>query len=228
MSKENFEQVIGYTFNDENLLKMALTHSSCCRERSASQGINNERLEFLGDALFDAVVSAELYIRMGSVDEGVLTKTRAQVVCEASLAAAGKKLELGKYLYMGRGEEAIGGRRRKSNIADAMEAIIGAIFLDGGYEATADFINRHFAKTMQDAINGKLFADFKTRIQEEIQKKRDGSTLKYVLDRTSGPDHNKTFFVHLECDGKVLGRGSGSSKKQAEQQAAKAALERGV
>ena len=228
MNREKFEKIIGYTFKDKSLLRTALTHSSCCRERKNCYSVNNERLEFLGDAFFDAVVSAELYKKMGKVDEGVLTKTRAQVVCESSLASAGKKLNLGEYLYMGRGEEAIGGRNRKSNIADAMEAIIGAIFLDGGYEAAADFINRQFKSTMEDAINGKLFTDFKTRIQEEIQKKKDGSTLKYVLDRTSGPDHNKTFYVHIECDGKLLGRGSGSSKKQAEQQAAKAALERGV
>ena len=228
MNRLEFEGKIGYRFKNKDLLRIALTHSSYCRENAENHCYNNERLEFLGDALLETAVSVELFRRMKNVDEGVLTKTRAQVVCETSLAAIGTNLSIGEYLLMGRGEAAIGGRQRRSNIADALEAVIGAIFLDGGYDQAADFIYREFENTMEDAINGRLFTDYKTRIQEEVQKKRDGSTIQYKLDGTSGPDHNKTFYVHIECDGKILGKGSGSSKKQAEQQAAKAALERGV
>ena len=228
MNDLEFEENIGYRFANRDLLRAALTHSSYSGGEKNPHSINNERLEFLGDAFFDAVISTELFRRMGKVDEGVLTKTRAQIVCENSLESAGNRLDIGKYLYMGRGEETIGGRTRKSNIADAMEAVMGAIFLDGGYDAVAEFIKREFNDTVEDAISGKLFTDFKTRIQEEIQKKKDGRRQEYILDKTTGPDHNKKFFVHIECDGMILGEGYGSSKKKAEQQAAKAALERGV
>ncbi len=226
MNSAILEEKLQYTFKDKKLIEKALTHSSYCREGSGSQKVNNERLEFLGDAFFDAVISSVLYEKMKDVDEGKLTKTRAQIVCEKSLASVSRKMSIGDFLNMGKGEEHLGGRQRESILADALEAIIGAIFLDGGYEAAAAVIKREFAQTVDDALAGKLFADYKTQIQEALQKRGKHTVIRYIVDRSEGPDHDKTFFVHLEYNGKILGSGSGKSKKEAEQHAAKAALTR--
>jgi ribonuclease-3 len=223
----DFEQMIQYAFRDKSLLEKALTHSSFCREHTAESKNNNERLEFLGDALLDAIISVELYNRMEAVDEGRLTKTRALIVCESSLAAIGTRLDIGNHLNMGKGEEHSGGRKRDSIIADAVEAVIGAIYLDGGHDAATAFVSREFRTTIEDALAGKLFSDYKTQIQEALQKGGGQNAISYHLDRAEGPDHNKTFYVHLVYNGKTLGRGFGKSKKEAEQQAAKEALERG-
>lgn len=225
MNNLDFEQIIKYSFKDKTLLDKALTHSSYCREHGVDAKDNNERLEFLGDAFFDAVISVELYKRLEKVDEGKLTKTRALIVCEKSLASVAAGLHIGDYLNMGKGENQSGGRQRESILADAMEAIIGAIYLDGGYEEMAKFVGREFAHTIDDALAGKLFTDYKTQVQEVLQKRGQKTEISYVTDREEGPDHDKTFYVHLVCNGKTLGRGSGKSKKEAAQNAAKATLE---
>ncbi len=220
-----FEQLIGYKFNNEIYLERALTHSSYNKEKNTKHQ-DNERLEFLGDAYFDAIVSAELFKTMKGVTEGKLTKTRALVVCESSLAKAARRLGLGKYIYIGHGEEVAGGRDKDSILADAMEAVIGAIFIDGGYEQTEKFVLKYFAETIKDAAEGKLFSDYKSEVQEFIQKNGRNLAITYNTVKEEGPAHDKTFFVNLTYDGKILGEGSGKSKKEAEQQAAKTALAR--
>lgn len=222
MNNSDFEKKIHYTFKDKELLNQALTHSSFCREHGVAPKDNNERLEFLGDAFFDAIISVELYKRLERVDEGRLTKTRALIVCEKSLAAVALRLGIGNYLNMGKGEEHSGGRNRESILADAVEAVVGAIYLDGGYEEAYRFVSREFRGTVEDALAGKLFTDYKTQVQEVLQKRGRKTTIIYQMDREEGPDHDKTFYVHLVCDGKRLGSGCGKSKKEAEQDAAKA------
>lgn len=222
MNNGDFEKKIQYTFKDKALLNKALTHSSFCREHGGEALENNERLEFLGDAFFDAIISVELYKRLEKVDEGKLTKTRAAIVCEKSLATVAARLDIGAYLNMGKGEELSGGRHRESIMADAVEAIVGAIYLDGGYEEAYRFVSREFQKTVKVALEGKLFNDYKTQVQELLQKRGHKTIISYHLDRAEGPDHNKTFYVHLVYNGKTLGSGCGKSKKEAEQDAAKA------
>ncbi len=226
MNSREFEKVIGYTFKNPDYLERALTHSSYNKEKKTHH-VDNERLEFLGDAFFDAIISAELFRRMGQVTEGRLTKTRAQIVCERSLAGVARQLHVGKYINMGHGEDSAGGRRKDSILADAMEAIIGALFMDGGYDTAQQFVVRVFEETIDKAVSGKLFSDYKSEIQELLQAKGKGANIIYEIDREEGPAHDKTFFVHLEYNGQILGCGKGKSKKEAEQNAAKAALERG-
>lgn len=228
MNNGEFEKKIGYKFKDKALLEKALTHSSYCRENGVAARDSNERLEFLGDAFFDAVIGVALYKRLEKSNEGRLTKTRAAIVCEKSLAEVGSRLTIGSFINMGKGEEMSGGRNRESIIADAMEAVIGAIYLDGGYEEVYKFVSEQFADTVENALAGKLFKDYKSQIQEELQKRGKIITITYHLDKTEGPDHDKVFYVHLECNGETLGKGSGKSKKEAEQNAAKTALERGA
>lgn len=206
-------------------LERALTHSSYNREKNTKHQ-DNERLEFLGDAFFDAIISAELYKRMETVTEGRLTKTRALVVCESSLAKAARKFNLGQYIYIGHGEEVAGGRDKDSILADAMEAVIGALYMDAGYETTQQFVLGVFADTINAAVEGKLFSDYKSEIQETLQKNGRNVAIVYETDKEEGPAHDKTFFVHLSYDGKILGDGRGKSKKEAEQNAAKAAIAR--
>ncbi|NLY71386.1 MAG: ribonuclease III [Clostridiales bacterium] len=219
------EKVINYQFRDQQLLINALTHSSYSNEElDKTSSKNNERLEFLGDAIFDAIISEYLYKLMTDVEEGRLSKLRAMIVCESSLAECGKRLGINKYLRLGRGEENNGGRERNSIIADAMEAIIGAIFLDGGIEKAREFVLNFFKPTIELALSGKLNTDFKSEIQERLQA-QGVSEITYKLDKQKGPDHNKTFYVSLWADGNMLGTGEGKTKKEAEQNAAKAALE---
>lgn len=227
MNNQEFEKIIKYEFKDKGLLNKALTHSSYCRENNLESNQSNERLEFLGDAFLDAITGAELYRRLSDVNEGRLTKTRALVVCEKSLAEIGNKLNIGKFLNMGNGEQRNGGRHRESIVADAMEAVIGAVFIDSDYKTTRDFVLREFAGVIDDAMAGKLFTDYKTQIQEILQSKGTVPVIKYVLDRAEGPDHDKTFYVHLVSDDKILGSGVGKSKKEAEQNAAKATIKGG-
>lgn len=223
MNSGDFEKEIQYQFKDKRLLDQALTHSSFSREHGVGKK-NNERLEFLGDAFLDAIISDCLYKRLYKVDEGKLTKTRALIVCEKSLAAVGMQLHIGSYLNMGRGEELSGGRHRESIMADAMEAVIGAIYLDGGYEEAVRFVCREFDGIVEDALAGRLFTDYKTQVQEVLQKGGNRVSITYPLDKEEGPDHNKTFYVYLLCNGEKLGSGWGKSKKEAEQLAAKETL----
>ncbi len=224
MKIKEFEQKIGYQFQNRNYLETALTHSSFNREKNTKHQ-DNERLEFLGDAFFDAVISVELYERLKHVTEGKLTKTRALIVCESALAQVARGYELGSYLNLGHGEDTGGGRHKDSILADSMEAVIGAIYLDGGYQAMQSFVKKSFSRMIDQAIDGKLFSDYKSEVQEILQGKGKPVTIAYETDREEGPAHDKTFFVHLSCNGEIMGKGIGKSKKEAEQNAAKQTLE---
>lgn len=224
MRNNDFQEKIGYSFADPALLETALTHSSYCHEGKRDGLFSNERLEFLGDSILNATIGESLYLRAFDVEEGKLTKLRAQVVCERSLAECARRYSLAEVLKLGRGEELSGGRERESILADAMEALIGAVFLDGGYEQARKFVLRVFDPTMAKALAGNLHSDFKTEIQEKLQANGAGEIL-YRIDREEGPDHQKTFYVSLWHGGEKLGEGRGRSKKEAEQNAAKAALE---
>lgn len=224
MKIKEFEQKIGYQFQNRNYLEAALTHSSFNREKNTKHQ-DNERLEFLGDAFFDAVISVELYERLKHVTEGKLTKTRALIVCESALAQVARDYELGSYLNLGHGEDTGGGRHKDSILADSMEAVIGAIYLDGGYQAMQNFVKKSFSRMIDQAIDGKLFSDYKSEVQEILQGKGKPVTIAYETDREEGPAHDKTFFVHLSCNGEIMGKGIGKSKKEAEQNAAKQTLE---
>ncbi|QXM07468.1 ribonuclease III [Crassaminicella indica] len=214
---------IGYTFKDIALLNEALTHSSYANENKKRNGKHNERLEFLGDAVLSIVISDYLYNRLYTLQEGELTKIRASIVCEPSLANCSRLMNFGKYLLLGKGEEVTGGRERVSILADTFEAIIGAIYLDGGLSKAKEFILNSLKMTIEDAIEGKIFKDYKTHLQEIIQSVNDDKINYEVIDEI-GPDHNKVFYVHVKIGNKVLGKGSGKSKKEAEQNAAKEAL----
>ena len=213
---ERFESVIGYKFNDRKLLRQALTHSSYANERRVNKQENNERLEFLGDAVLELSTSEYLYLADKSMPEGELTKLRASLVCEQTLSMCAKDINLGKFLLLGKGEDATGGRERKSILSDAMEAVIGAIYLDGGFTNAKEFINKFI---LSDIDNKKLFFDSKTILQEIVQsdyKKK----LHYELISETGPDHNKNFTVMAYMDDREMCSGVGHTKKAAEQEAA--------
>lgn len=219
------EGKIRYEFRDKELLENAVTHSSYIKEHDRDKK-SNERLEFLGDAFFDAIIGEEMYKIFPHQEEGFLSRVRASLVCEKSLAKAARQLDLGEYILLGNGEEKSGGRLRESILADAMEAVIGAIYLDGGFEATKRVVLDIFRGAIEDAKEGKfIIKDYKTALQEKLQ--HEGITdIKYVLINESGPDHDKTFKVQLIVGGRPETTGEGKSKKQAEQQAAQAMIER--
>lgn len=218
---------IGYRFKDESILRTALTHSSYSSEHKMDYASNNERLEFIGDAFVDAAVGAEIFMIMKEEPEGVLSKNRADVVREESLADVARGIGLGDYIYMGKGEEATGGRNKNSILADCFEALIGAIILDGGYDAGKRVILDLLGEKIELAVAGKLRQDYKTMLQEKIQEKTHDLRIKYTTVSESGPDHNKTFTVEVSAGTTVIGRGTGKSKAKAEQEAAKDALSKG-
>ena len=214
------EKRIGYTFKDFSLLKKAMMHSSYTNEKHLEKYECNERLEFLGDAVLELISSEFLFLDEPKVSEGQLTKTRASMVCEPALAFCARDIELGSYLLLGKGEEATGGRLRDSVTSDAMEALIGAIYLDGGFTNAKEFIHRFI---LTDLENKKLFFDSKTILQEIVQAKMKG-TITYKLVKEEGPDHNKSFYIEAEIGDKVYGTGKGRTKKAAEQEAAYKAI----
>ncbi|MDE6362972.1 MAG: ribonuclease III [Lachnospiraceae bacterium] len=213
---------IGYQFQDEALLKQALTHSSFANEQKINKLNNYERLEFLGDAVLELVSSEFLYNENEDMPEGQLTRLRASMVCEPALAYCARDIQLNSYILLGKGEESTGGRKRDSIISDVMEAVIGAIFMDGGIENAKKFIYRFVLSDLEDKI---LFMDSKTLLQEEIQKKNT-SQLRYELVGEEGPDHDKQFSVEAYLDDRLIGSGVGRTKKAAEQQAAYEALKK--
>ena len=219
---------IGYRFKDESLLKIALTHSSYTSEHKMEYSSNNERLEFIGDAYVDAAVGAELFMIMSDAPEGVLSRNRADVVREESLADIARTISLGEYIYMGKGEESTGGRNKDSILADCFEALIGAIIIDGGYEAGRKVALELLGDKISLAVQGKLRQDFKTMLQEKYQEKNHDLRIRYNTVGESGPDHNKTFTVEVLVGSKPVGRGTGKSKAKAEQEAARDALSKGV
>ena len=219
MKIKEFEEIIGYSFKNANLLKTALTHSSYANERGL--GECNERLEFLGDSVLGVVTADYFYHNLNHLPEGEMTKKRAACACEKSLYKFAKEIDLGKYIYLGRGEENMGGRDRASILADAFEAVIAAIYLDSGLDEARKFVLRFVKKAANENISLK---DYKTELQEIIQKNPD-EHLSYVLVGESGPDHDKRFEVEVLLNSNVIGCGIGRSKKLAEQEAARQALE---
>lgn len=213
---QELEDIIGYSFKNKDLLKLAMTHSSYANEHNNSKLENNERLEFLGDAVLELTVSSFLYNEYKNVNEGELTKTRASMVCEPTLFLCAQDIKLSDYILLGKGEEATGGRKRPSIVSDAMEALIGAIYLDSGIDSAKEFITKFILK---DIENKKLFYDSKTILQEITQGKHMGD-ISYELISEEGPDHNKIFNVALKIGDKIVEKGCGKTKKAAEQEAA--------
>ncbi len=213
---KEFQRIIGYEFRDESLLEQALTHSSYANEHHMKKLSDNERLEFLGDAVLEIVSSEFLYLNYTDLNEGKLSRLRASLVCEPTLAYICKDINLGDYVRLSKGEDMTGGRNRKSILSDAFEATIGAIFLDGGMEPASAYIHRF---VLNDIEHKQLFHDSKTRLQEVVQANFK-DTLKYILVSESGPDHAKEFKVEAIVGDRVLGHGTGGTKKAAEQEAA--------
>lgn len=220
----DFQKSIGYNFGDVTILVTALTHSSYTANR-AEVIEHNERLEFLGDSVLSMIISQHIFKGCNELAEGQLTRIRANVVCEQSLHSAANKINLGRYLLISKGEELTGGRTRPSILADAFEALIAAIYLDGGLEKAQSFVLKHLNNTIKLAIQNKIISDFKSFFQEYIQKTNQGK-ISYKLLSEEGPDHNKTFEMAILLDDEVLGQGAGASKKEAQQAAAKDAIEK--
>lgn len=213
-----FQKTIGYSFQKENLLKNALTHSSYANEKHWNYETNNERLEFLGDAVLEVISSEFIFLNHAHMVEGKMTKMRASLVCEMSLAASAREIGLGHYIYLGHGEKTTGGAKRDSILSDAFEAVIGAIYLDGGYEPAKKFVLRY---VLSDIEKKQLFYDSKTILQEMVQQTSHQNTaIHYPVMKEEGPDHNKNFVVKCTINGKDYASGQGPTKKKAEQQAA--------
>ena len=219
---KDLETALGYRFHNISLLQNALAHSSYANERWHDSLKSNERLEFLGDSILGMIVAEYLYRNFPDRPEGELTRMRADMVCENSLAAVAEKLSLGNYLLLGHGEERFGGRARASILADAVESVIAASFLDGGMEAARGVVERFVLSNVP--VKRLQNVDYKTALQELVQQKKN-QVLSYALVGESGPDHDKQFCVEVCLNGTVVGSGVGSSKKRAEQEAARSAME---
>lgn len=217
---EKLEERISYHFRNRNLLKQAVTHSSYSNEKRMSKLANNERLEFLGDAVLEVISSEFIFKKYKQMDEGEMTKLRASLVCEQSLASCAREIELGKFLLLGKGEMNTGGRERDSILSDALESVIGAIYLDGGFTSAKEFVE---GLVLSDIEGKQLFYDSKTILQEVVQSQYK-EILHYELIGEVGPDHDKTFTVAVFIGDKELGTGSGRTKKAAEHEAAYQAI----
>ena len=220
---KDLEAAIGYTFRNIQLLQNALTHSSYANERWHNSLLSNERLEFLGDSVLGMLVAEYLYKTFPDRPEGELTRMRADMVCEHTLATVANKIGLGTHLMLGHGEERLGGRSRESILADATESVIAACFLDGGLAAAEQFVKQYIL--VEVPVSRPNNMDYKTALQELVQQKKN-QVLSYRLAGQSGPDHDKQFDVEVSLNGSVVGSGSGSSKKRAEQMAARSAIEK--
>lgn len=218
---EKLEGALGYSFHDRALLQLALTHTSYANEHKEEGAGDNERLEFLGDAVLETICSEYLYRRHPEKNEGGLSMLRASIVCEPTLALCAHDFDLSDYLVLGNGENQSGGRYRDSIVSDAMEAVIGAVYLDGGFEAAERFISMHILK---DIGEKQLFVDSKTNLQEIVQAEE--KQINYVLVREEGPDHDKIFTMEAVIDGETAGVGTGRTKKAAEQHAAFEAIKK--
>ncbi|SMC46761.1 ribonuclease III [Papillibacter cinnamivorans] len=222
-SPNTLEEKLKYQFKNPALLELALNHSSYANENRSRNIQSNERLEFLGDSILGMITAEYLFFTYGEMPEGELTRLRASLVCEQSLVLVAKELDLGEYIRLGRGEESGGGRQRPSILADAVEAVLAAVYLDGGYKTARKIIYREiFART--ERSGKKPMRDYKTALQELVQRET-GQVLSYRLLEESGPDHSKTFLVEVLLNDRPAGQGTGHSKKEAEQAAASAAIE---
>lgn len=221
---EKMQQILNYTYKSSVLLEEALTHSSYANEHRNHHTKDNERLEFLGDAILDLIISEYLFKKYPDMPEGDLSKIRASIVCEGSLAKMARKMALGQYILLGKGEEQTGGRERSSILADAFEAITGSLFLDGGFDRARCFIHDTLIEEVEHTESIEtLYTDYKTLLQECIQKV-SMNPIHYEVVGEEGPDHDKHFYVEVFHEERSLGRGVGKSKKEAEQDAAKKAL----
>ena len=220
---QELEKKLNYTFRDPGLLREALSHSSYANEHRSAGLRSNERLEFLGDSVLGFVTAEFLFLQHPDLPEGDLTRIRAALVCEQSLYEVARKLDLGRYLKLGRGEEAGGGRERTSILADATEAVFAAVYLDGGIGAASTLIHRVLLDAEKEEVVEERRRDYKTALQELVQRQAD-QVLTYRMIGEEGPDHDKTFLAEVLLNGTQVGTGSGHSKKEAEQSAAKAAL----
>ena len=220
---KDLETSIGYRFRNIQLLQNALTHSSYANERWHNSLLSNERLEFLGDSVLGMLVADYLYSTFPNRPEGELTRMRADMVCEHTLAEVANKIGLGEHLLLGHGEERLGGRSRESILADATESVIAACYLDGGLNAALQFVQKYIL--VEVPVTRLNNVDYKTALQELVQQKKN-QVLSYALVGQSGPDHDKQFEVEVSLNGTTVGKGTGRSKKRAEQMAAKAAIEK--
>ena len=214
------QEVIGYMFQDKQLLKTALTHSSYANEKRWAYARNNERLEFLGDAVLEIISSEFLFKKNPNMMEGEMTKLRASLVCEPSLAISAREIDLGKYLNLGKGEEATGGAKRDSILSDAFEAVIGAIYLDGGFTSAKEFVLKY---VLSDIEKKQLFYDSKTILQEYVQANTDEQVMYHII-KEEGPDHDKLYYSECMVGETSVGIGHGKTKKSAEQAAAYEAI----
>ncbi len=219
------ENKINYNFKDKSIVLTAITHSSYANEKKAKKLKYNERIEFLGDSVLSLTISEHLYKMYPDLPEGELTVTRSKIVCESSLSKCASQIGLGEILLLGKGEELSGGRQKSSILSDAFEALIGAVYLDGGFETARDFIMRSMESIIKSSMQGKLFYDYKTQLQERVQQKGD-QQITYIIIDEAGPDHNKTFVAEIRINNAVFGQGTGHSKKEAEQNAARDALDK--
>lgn len=229
IDKERFQQLLALQenieihFEDLNTLNQAFIHPSLINEKEKPHQDNNQRLEYLGDAVLELAVSEYLYRHYNFLSEGQMTKIRANTVCEPSLARVARQLGLGDYLILGKGEENTGGRQKTSILADTLEALIGAVYIDKNYDLAYDFIISNLETVILKSFDGEWGTDYKTNLQEILQK-FDSERVLYNVIKESGPDHDKVFYVEVVWKNRVLGTGTGKSKKQAEQKAAKAAM----
>ncbi|MDQ2085261.1 ribonuclease III [Herbivorax sp. ANBcel31] len=221
---KKLEGKIGYTFKDKNNIILALTHSSYANEYKSQNFTSNERLEFLGDTVLNMIISEDIYNKYYNLSEGEMTKFRSNVICEASLARCAKNINIGEYLLLGKGEENTGGRSRISILSDSVEALIGALYLDAGIERTRFFVLNHMGEMIEESIKGIIFMDYKTQLQEILQRSNEKKVVYEIIDE-KGPDHNKVFISQVKIDDRPAGRGKGRTKKEAEQMAAKETIE---
>lgn len=224
MDISDLEETIGYKFNDNGVLYQALSHSSYTYEKKGT-AIGNERLEFLGDSILGLVVGDTLFKRLPDDREGSLTKKRALVVCETSLSQVANDISLGKYLKLGKGELLSGGGKRSSNLSNAVEALIAAVYIDGGYKAAYDLTIRLFNELIEDAMQGDLVYDYKSKLIELVQSYDQPGSVDFKIISEEGPVHARIFNVTAVFEGKEIGHGSGTSKKEAEQAASKIGLQ---
>lgn len=225
MFLKELEKILDYRFKNKNLLQEAFTHKSYLNESKRQEGKDNERLEFLGDAVLDLVISEQLMIQNPLFPEGDLSKMKSKMVSERALERVSRRMNLGKFLFLGKGEELTGGREKASLLADSLEAIIAAIYIDGGFASAKRFTMLAFSPEFESLDQSKELQDFKTELQEYCQREFD-TLPKYNVLKEIGPDHKKIFEVEISIKGKLLGSGKGRSKKEAEQQSARKALEK--
>lgn len=224
-SLSDLQRCMGYSFRNKKQLVLAITHSSYANERKDKKLLSNERLEFLGDSVLNLLISEQLYKKYPGFSEGELTKARSAIVCERSLILCANKIELSAFILLGKGEELSGGRQRPSILADSFEAVLGAVYLDGGIDNARQFVLRVMGNIIDGAIGDNRDKDYKTRLQEMVQRHSDGKIVYELLDEF-GPDHDKTFVTQVIIGGEAMGQGQGKTKKESEQRAAFMALEK--